>query len=111
MTKDKKLTINVYDDEGNVIKTCEAVSVKLKFGAIRSLMELLNVENIENSTELLKTIYSAWEELISILNKCFPEMEYEDWDNVELNELIPVTVDILKYSFGEILNIPRDSKN
>ena len=111
MTKDKKFTINVYDDEGNVIKTCEAVSVKLKFGAIRSLMELLNVENIENSTELLKTIYSAWEELISILNKCFPEMEYEDWDNVELNELIPVTVDILKYSFGEILNIPRDSKN
>ena len=111
MTKDKKLTINVYDDEGNVIKTCEAVSVKLKFGAIRSLMELLNVENIENSTELLKTIYSAWEELIIILNKCFPEMEYEDWDNVELNELIPVTVDILKYSFGEILNIPRDSKN
>lgn len=111
MTKDKKLTINVYDDEGNVIKTCEAVSVKLKFGAIRSLMELLNVENIENSTELLKTIYSAWEELITILNKCFPDMEYEDWDNVELNELIPVTVDILKYSFGEILNIPRDSKN
>ena len=111
MTKDKKLTINVYDDEGNVIKTCEAVSVKLKFGAIRSLMELLNVENIENSTELLKTIYSAWEELITILNKCFPNMEYEDWDNVELNELIPVTVDILKYSFGEILNIPRDSKN
>ena len=111
MTKDKKLTINVYDDEGNVIKTCEAVSVKLKFGAIRSLMELLNVENIENSTELLKTIYSAWEELITILNKCFPEMEYEDWDNVELNELIPVTVDILKYSFGEILNIPRNSKN
>ena len=111
MTKDKKLTINVYDDEGNVIKTCEAVSVKLKFGAIRSLMELLNVENIENSTELLKTIYSAWEELITILNKCFPDMEYEDWDNVELNELIPVTVDILKYSFGEILSIPRDSKN
>ena len=105
------MIINVYDDEGNVIKTCEAVSVKLKFGAIRSLMELLNVENIENSTELLKTIYSAWEELITILNKCFPDMEYEDWDNVELNELIPVTVEILKYSFGEILKIPRDSKN
>ena len=110
MTKDKMI-INVYDDEGDVVKSCEAVSVKLKFGAIRSLMELLNVENIDNSTELLKTIYSAWEELITILNNCFPGMEYEDWDNVELNELIPVTVEILKYSFGEILNIPRDSKN
>ena len=105
------MIINVYDDEGDVVKSCEAVSVKLKFGAIRSLMELLNVENIDNSTELLKTIYSAWEELITILNNCFPGMEYEDWDNVELNELIPVTVEILKYSFGEILNIPRDSKN
>ena len=107
----EKMIINVYDDEGNITKTCEAVAVKLKFGAIRSLMELLNIETIEDTTGLLKTLYSAWEELTKILNRCFPDMEYEDWDNVELNELIPVMVDILKYSFDEILSIPNDSKN
>lgn len=107
----EKMTINVYDDNGNVLKTCEAVPTTFKFGTIRSLMELLNVENIEDTSGLLKTIYNAWEELTHILSKCFPEMQHDDWNNVELNELIPVTMDILKYSFGEILNIPRDEKN
>ena len=69
-----------------------------------------NVENIEDTSGLLKTIYNAWEELTNILSKCFPEMEHDDWNNVELNELIPVTMDILKYSFGEILNIPRNEE-
>lgn len=108
MTNETKITLNVYDDEGKIIKTCEAVAANFKFGAIRSLMELLNVENIEDSGALLKTVYSAWNELTKILNKCFPDMEYEDWDNVDLKELIPATVDILKYSFSEILTIPKN---
>lgn len=108
MANETKITLNVYDDEGKVIKTCEAVAATFKFGAIRSLMELLNVENIEDTGALLKTVYSAWNELTKILNKCFPNMEYEDWDNVDLKELIPATMDILKYSFGEILTIPKN---
>ncbi len=111
MTKKKELIINVYDDNGEVVKTAKAEKAKLKFGAVRSIMELLNVENIDDTTSLLKTLYKAWDEFTSILDKCFPDMEYDDWDNVELNELIPVTMDILKYSFDEILTIPGDEKN
>jgi hypothetical protein len=103
--------LNVYDDEGNVIKTCSAVPAHFKFGAIRSLMELLNIDSIEDTTGLLKTIYSAWNELIMILNQCFPDMEYDDWENIPLDELVPTTMSILKYSFGEIMKIPVDEKN
>ena len=38
-------------------------------------------------------------------------MKYEDWDHVKLKELMPVIIGILKYSFGEILTIPKDPKN
>lgn len=105
------LKLNVYAEEGFVVKTFEANPIDLEFGTIRSLMELLNIENIEDTTTLLKSIYGAWKDLKVILNRCFPEMTYEDWEHVKLKELLPLIVDILKYSFAEILTIPKDPKN
>lgn len=107
----EELILKVYDEENNVVKEAKAGLVELKFGSIRSLMKLLNIEDITDTAELLKTVYSAWEQLTKILNGCFPDMTDEDWDNVKVNELIPVLVDILKYSFTQILSIPTDSKN
>lgn len=104
------LKINVYDDENNVIKTSEAKLVDLKFGVIRKLMKLLNVDNIDNTVELLKTVYGAWEQIINILNNCFPDMTDDDWDNVKASELLPVFVMILKYSFTQMLTIPTDKE-
>ncbi len=103
------LKLNVYDENGNVTKTCEAQPVKFKFGTIRSLMKLLNVDDIEDTSELLKTVYGAWDQFTKILSQCFPEMKDEDWDNVAIEELIPVVVNILKASFAQILTIPQDN--
>ena len=107
----KDLILNVYDRSGNVVKTCEAGTAELEFGTIRSIMELLNIESVQDTSELLKTVYNAWDDLTMILNRCFPDMEYEDWEHVRLKELIPLTVEILRYSFSEILTIPGDEKN
>lgn len=104
------LKINVYDDEDNIIKTSEAKLIDLKFGVIRKLMKLLNVDNIDNSVELLKTVYSAWEQVTKILNSCFPDMTDDDWDNVKAAELLPVLVSVLKYSFTQMLTIPTDKE-
>ena len=105
------LKINVYDDNDNIVKTCEAKPVDLKFGAVRSIMKLLKVDDINNTAELLKAVYGAWDQLTSILGKCFPDMEDKDFDNIKLAELMPVMIAILKLSFGKILEIPSDSKN
>lgn len=105
------LEIKVYDDEGKVVKTCVAEMVDLEFGAIRSIMEILNIESIVDTGDLLKTVYGAWGQFTKILSRCFPAMEYEDWDHVRLKELMPTVFAILKYSFSEILTIPKDPKN
>lgn len=105
------MKINVYDDNDNIVKVAEAKVIDLKFGTIRSLMELLNIDSVEDTGELLKTIYGAWDQIVAILDKCFPTMEYGDWENVKLKELVPVMVEILKFSFSEILKVPKDSKN
>lgn len=104
------IKLNVYDKKGNIVKTVEAKETDLYFGSIRSIMELLNIESMEDTADLLKTIYNAWDELVTILNDCFPDMGYEDWKYVKLKELIPEVINILYYSFGELLKIPN-SKN
>ena len=73
-------------------------------------MELLNIEDTASTTDLLKTVYNAWDQLKKVLSKCFPEITYEEWEYVELNELVPAIIQILEYSFGEIFKIPRDEK-
>lgn len=108
----EEIVLNVYDDEDNIIKTVRAEVVELKFGTIRRLMRLLEVDDIDNTAELFKIVYGAWEQLTSILNKCFPEMTDEDWDNVKVSEIIPVIVQILKHSSAKMLSIPKEnSKN
>lgn len=111
MEENKKLTLNVYDDEDNIVRTEEARFIDLRFGTIRSLMQLLKVEDVTDTAQLLKTVYSAWEQVTGIMSKVFPAMTEEDWENVKLSELLPLLIVILKSSFVKILEIPTDSKN
>ena len=105
------MEIKVYDKNGKVKKTCTAEMLDLRFGTIRSIIEILNVENIEDTEQLLLTVTRAWEQVTGILSECFPDMSYEDWENVKMKELMPVLIGILKYSFREILTIPKNPKN
>lgn len=109
--KEKIFEVKVYDEAGEITKTCTATEYRLKFGAVRSLMGLLEIESINDTAQLIKMINNAWESLTVILTEIFPDMEEEDWDHVYIDELVPVVLSILKGSFGKILTIPNDSKN
>ena len=106
-----ELILNVYNDNDEVIKTCKAQFVELRFGAVRSIMKLLKVDQIETNLELMNAISNAWEQLTAILGKCFPEMDDSDWDNVKMSELIPVVVSILKSSFAKMMDIPKEKNS
>lgn len=105
------MELKVYDKKGNVKKTVKAEMIDLEFGTIRSLMELLKIEDVKDTSGLLRSVYSAWDEITDILDQAFPTMKKSDWDHVKLKELIPMLLDILRYSFSEILTIPNEEKN
>lgn len=111
MAANEIFEIKVYDDENNVIKTCKAVDCELKFGAIRKVMALLEIEDINDTTALFKTVYGAWDQLTKVLSQCFPDMTEDDWDNVHVSELIPVVVSLAKNMIAKVLTIPAESKN
>lgn len=106
-----ELILKVYNENDEIKKEVKAEFIDIKMGTIRSLMKLLKVDDLDDTTTLLKIVYEAWEELIKILNKVFPEMEEDDWEYVNVSELLPIVVEILKGSFSKILQIPNNSKN
>ena len=105
------MKINIYNDKGEVIKTEEAEMIELRFGTIRKIMKLLDIDNAKNSAELLMTVNSAWDEVVKILNRSFEDMTEEDWEGVKLSELLGVLLAIVKYSFKKMAEIPVDEGN
>lgn len=106
------LILKIYDNSGkNIVKSYESTTYDLMFGTVMSLMDLLKIEDVDNQAELLKTVYNAWDEIKAVLSGVFPEVTDEDWKHVKVKELLPIIVDITKFSITEMLSIPTDSKN
>lgn len=106
------LVLKIYDDNGqNVVKSYESTTYDLMFGTVMKLMELLKIEELDNQMEMLKTIYNAWDEIKVVLSGVFPEVTDEDWTHVKVKELLPIIINIAKYSVSEMFVIPTDPKN
>lgn len=105
------LILKIYDDNGNVVKSHESTTYDLMFGTVMKLMELLKIEDMDNQMEMLKTIYDAWDELKVVLSGVFPGVTDEDWTHVKVKELLPIVIDIAKFSVTELFDIPTDPKN
>ncbi len=105
---EKHIEINVYGANGAIIKTSTARLIDIEFGTIRAIMKLLKVESIDDFEEMLTTVYEAWDQLTAVLAQIFPDMEEEDWDHVKVRELIPAVIQILRFSFAEIMKVPKE---
>lgn len=107
-----KIELKVYNKDGKTVKKiCEGETCDLMFGTVRKLMKCLDFEKEKDNMQLLKDVYSVWDELVGILEECFPEMQEEDWENVKVNELLPVLLKILIGAVNRLGGIPTESKN
>jgi hypothetical protein len=103
------LVLKIYDDSGkNIVKSYESKTYDLMFGTVMKLMELLKVEDMDNQVEMLKTIYDAWEEIKTVLAGVFPEATDDDWKHVRVKELLPMILEIAKFSVAEMFTIPTE---
>jgi hypothetical protein len=103
------LVLKIYDDSGkNIVKSYESKTYDLMFGTVMKLMELLKVEDMNNQVEMLKTIYGAWEEIKTVLAGVFPEATDDDWKHVRVKELLPMILEIAKFSVTEMFTIPTE---
>ena len=107
----EKLELQIKNKKGEIIKTVEANTFDVYFGTINNLMELLDINENTSSFEVLKKISTAWHEITSLLGEIFPDMAEKDWELVRVNDLVPIVLQVVRYTFLEIMTIPSDSKN
>lgn len=105
------LEINIYDKKGKVKKTAKANLVDLEFGQVRKIMDLLEIESVTNTIEIVKKVNDAWDEIKAIIAQIFPDLNEEELDSIKLKELIPMLIIIVKYSFAEIIQYIPQEKN
>ena len=103
-----ELTIKVYGDKGEVVKECKATTTKIKFGVVRSIAKLIKIDRAKDSAELVNTVVNTWDKLTDLLETCFPDMSGDDWDSVDLEEVVLVLWCILKDVIKNILAIPKE---
>ncbi len=108
--KDIKLTV-YEDDMVTVKKECEANMVKIPFGIVRKLMRLFNVENLDSVSQLLNVVMESWDTVIGLLDRIFPDIEKDEWDYVDISEMVRAIYALLKFAFAEMVKIPTESKN
>ena len=103
------LEINIYDKKGKVKKTAKANLVDLEFGQVRKILDLLEIESVTDTMQIVKKVNDAWADIKIVLNQIFPDLKEEEFDSIKLKELIPVLIIVVKYSFAEIVqNIPQE---
>lgn len=103
------LILKIYDNKGkNIIKTYESSEYDLMFGTVMSLMDLLQIENLDDQLELLKVIHGAWNEVKEVLSGVFPEVTDDEWKHVKVKELLPIIIDIAKFAVSDMLSVPTE---
>lgn len=104
-----ELILNIYDKKGKkVVRQAKGNTVDIMMGTIERLMSLLDIENSTDSIEILKKVSGAYQELKGILSLIFEDVTEEEWNYVKVKELIPVILNVVKYTFAEMNSIPTD---
>lgn len=60
---------------------------------------------------VMETVTKSWDDLVQLLGRIFPDATEEDWDTVDLAEMVQVVKDFLLLKLKKLIGIPVDEKN
>ena len=102
--------LKIYDTEGNFKREVEAEAVEFEFGIVRKLMALVKIDDIESDIDLIVTVSQAWDSIIKLFEKCFPDVTPEEWDSVKVTDILPLLIEIFRDLLGQMAKIPSSKK-
>lgn len=92
-----ELKLNIYSeaDKKKIEKTHVASSYELMLGTTEDLMGIIDVDNLSDQVELVKTIVKCYKQLKPLLFDIFPELTEDELRRVKVKELIPLFADVI----------------
>ncbi|RHV80438.1 hypothetical protein DXB01_04610 [Clostridium sp. OF10-22XD] len=106
------MKITVYENNmKDVKKVLEAEDAKIPFGLARRVVGLFNEEKLNDTGYVMETVTKSWDDLVQLLGRIFPDATEEDWDTVDLAEMVQVVKDFLLLKLKKLIGIPVDEKN
>lgn len=92
------LSLNIYSaaDKNVIEKTYTAESYDLMLGTVEDIMQLIDVDKMNDNTEITKLVIKGYSKLKPFIKDVFAGVTDEELNRVKVKELIPAFVEIFK---------------
>ena len=106
------MILKVYDEDfKNVKKEVEGEVEVIPFGIVRKLLALIDSDSDEDDTEgAIRKLAGTSDMFMKTLKLTFPKIKEEEWDYVNLEDIINVSIEIVASLMSKFNIIPK-SKN
>lgn len=96
------LKLNIYRTNNEVEKTYTAAEYDLMWGTIEDLTSVIDLDKIDDETEVGKMIFKVLPQIKPILKQIFTGVTDDEIKRTKVKELIPIFIEVFKYAFSEI---------
>lgn len=92
------LTLNIYskDDKSIIEKRYTAESYDLMLGTVEDIMQLIDVDKMNDNTEITKLVIKGYSKLKPFIKDVFNGVTDDELNRVKVKELIPTFIEIFK---------------
>lgn len=97
----RKITLNIYE-KGKVVTTHSTDSADIMYGTVEDLLDAINLDNLEDVTEIAKTVRKAMPLIKPLLFDVFPDMTEEELRKTKIKELISCVMQIVKTQIEDL---------
>lgn len=105
------LKLNVYKNNKEIEKTYIASEFDLMWGTMEDLTNAVDLDKINDEIEVGKMVLKILPQVKPLLKQVFDGLTDDELKRTKIKELVPVFVNIFKYSFSEINMLGNNQGN
>ena len=95
------LKLNIYNGK-TIEKTYVAEELDIMYGTVEDLLNVIDFDNLSDEKEVVKVVIATLNNLKPFLKQIFDGLTDDEIRRTKVKELVPLFVDIVKYSIEEL---------
>ena len=104
------LKLNIYNGK-TIEKTYVAEELDIMYGTVEDLLNVIDFDNLSDEKEVVKVVIATLNNLKPFLKQIFDGLTDDEIRRTKVKELVPLFVDIVKYSIEELKGLmPKNQR-